>query len=208
MLQAYARTDFGVAYAVVRAVIPPTLFVIGWIFMNQSGGLYAVQGLALVVMSLLLFAFSRQTICGSGSGGMLMAVSAGGALAFALLFDVSGIRACGGGVGCLIPFAVTSSLVTAVGLGLVCGLERTNPLAVLWSHATLCYAGAILLLLSYLCGMWAYVHGPIGPVAALRESGIVFGGALAVLVLRESVSGLQWMAVGLATIGVVLVQVG
>ena len=208
MLQAYARTDFGVAYVVVRAVIPPTLFVIGSIFMNQPGGLYAVQGLALVVMSLLLFAFSRQTIRDCPTGGILMAVTAGGALAFALVFDVNGIRACGGGVDCLIPFAVTSSLVTAIGLGLVCGVERTNPFAVLWNHATLCYAGAILLLSSYLCGMWAYVHGPIGSVAALRESGIVFGGALAVLVLRESVSSLQWMAVGLATIGVVLVQVG
>jgi len=208
MLRAYARTEFGIAYVVVRAVIPPILFLIGWMFMNEVGGLYAVQGLALVVLSLLLFAFSGQTICERGSGGMLLAMSAGGALAFALLFDVNGIRACGGGFGCLIPYAVTSSLVTAVGLGLISRVERANPFAVLRSHAKLCYAGAALLLSSYLCGMWAYVHGPIGLVAPLRESGIVFGGALAVLVLREPVSRLQWMAVGLATIGVVLVQVG
>jgi drug/metabolite transporter (DMT)-like permease len=61
---------------------------------------------------------------------------------------------------------------------------------------------------SYLCGMWAYVHGPIGLVAPLRASGIVFSGPLAVLVLRERVSRLQWTAVGLAVIGVILVQVG
>jgi drug/metabolite transporter (DMT)-like permease len=90
----------------------------------------------------------------------------------------------------------------------VSGISRTNPFAVLRSHPKLCYAGAALLLSSYLCGMWAYVHGPIGLVAPLRESGIVFGGALAVLVLRESVSRLQLMAVALATIGVVLVQIG
>ncbi len=139
---------------------------------------------------------------------MLPAISAGGALAFALLFDVNGIRACGGGFACLIPYAATSSVVTAIGLGVVSGIGRTNPFAVLRSHAKLCYAGAALLLSSYLCGMWAYVHGPIGLVAPLRESGIVFGGALAVLVLRERVSTVQLMAVGLATIGVVLVQIG
>jgi drug/metabolite transporter (DMT)-like permease len=208
MLLAYARTGFGIAYVVVRAVIPPILFLVGWMFMNEACGLHAIEGLALVVLSLLLFAFSGQSICDRGSGGMLLAMSAGGALAFALLFDVYGIRACGGGFGCLIPYAVMSSLVTAMGLGLVCGVERTNPLAILRSHAKLCYAGATLLLSSYLCGMWAYVQGPIGLVAPLRESGIVFGGALAVLVLREPVSRLQWTAVGLAAIGVVLVQVG
>jgi drug/metabolite transporter (DMT)-like permease len=207
MLQAYASTDFGIAYVVGRAVIPPVLFLIGWIFMNEARGVYAVQGLALVVLSLLLFAFSGRTIWARGGGGMLPAIYAGGALAFALLFDVNGIRACGSGIACLIPYAVTSSVVTAIGLGAVSGISRTNPFAVLRSHGKLCYAGAALLLSSYLCGMWAYVHGPIGLVAPLRESGIVFSGALAVLVLREHVSTLQLMAVGLAAIGVVLVQI-
>jgi drug/metabolite transporter (DMT)-like permease len=208
MLLAYARSCFGIAYVIVRAVIPPILFLIGWMFMNEAGGFYAVQGLALVVLSLLLFAFSGRSLRDRRSDGILLAISAGGALAFALLFDVNGVRACGGGFGCLIPYAVTSSLVTAIGLGLVARVERKNPFAVLRTHTKLCYAGATLLLSSYLCGMWAYVHGPISLVAPLRESSIVFGGALAVLVLRESVSRLQWAAVGLATIGVVLVQVG
>lgn len=208
MLQAYARTDFGIAYVVVRAVIPPILFLLSWMFMNESRGLHAVEGLGLVVLSLLLFAFSGRTICDRRAAGMVRAVSAGAALAFALLFDVKGIRVCGGGFACLIPYAVTSSVVTAVGLGVASGIARTNPFAVLRTHAKLCYAGAALLLASYLCGMWAYVQGPIGLVAPLRESGIVFGGALAVLVLREPVSRLQWMAVGLATVWVVLVQVG
>jgi len=208
MLQAYACTNFGIAYVVGRAVIPPILFLIGWIFMNEPGGRHAVEGLAFVVLSLLLFAFSGRAICGRWADGVLPAISAGGALAFALLFDVNGIRACGGGFACLIPYSVTGSIVTAIGLGVVSCLGRTNPFAVLRSHAKLCYVGAALLLSSYLCGMWAYVHGPIGLVAPLRESGIVFGGALAVLVLREPVSRLQLMAVGLAAIGVVLAQIG
>jgi len=207
MLQAYASTNFGIAYVVGRAVIPPVLFLIGWFFMNEPGGRHAVEGLVFVVLSLLLFAFSGRT-CDRWSDGMLPAMLAGVALAFALLCDVNGIRACGGGFACLIPYAVTSSVVTAIGLSAVSGIGRTNPFAVLRSHAKLCYVGAALLLSSYLCGMWAYVHGPIGLVAPLRESGIVFGGAFAVLVLREPVSRLQLMAVGLATIGVVLVQIG
>src|SRR5262249_18830409 len=150
-----------------------------------------LEGLVFVVLSLLLFAFSGRTICDRWAKGMLPAIWAGGALAFALLFDVNGIRACGGGFGWLIPYSGTSSVITAIGLGVVSGIGRANPFGVLRSHAKLCYVGAALLLSSYLCGMWAYVQGPIGLVAPLRESGIVFGGALAVLVLREPVSRLQ-----------------
>src|SRR5712691_8673392 len=58
MIAAYARTDFGIAYAVVRAVIPPILFLMGWAFMNEASRLAAFAGLALVVLSLLLFAVS------------------------------------------------------------------------------------------------------------------------------------------------------
>jgi hypothetical protein len=43
-----------------------------------------------------------------------------------------------------------------------------------------------------------------GLVAPLRESGTVFGGAGA----ARAGHSLQWLAVGLATIGVILVQVG
>jgi drug/metabolite transporter (DMT)-like permease len=59
-----------------------------------------------------------------------------------------------------------------------------------------------------LCGMWAYAQGPIGLVAPLRESGILVSGVLAVLVLRERITELQWAAMGLATIGVLLIQIG
>jgi len=103
---------------------------------------------------------------------------------------------------------VASSLATAFGLALVAVLARVNPFVVLVRNAPLCYAGATLLLFSYLCGMWAYVRGPIGLVAPICESGIVLGSVLAVLVLREHISRLQWAGVGVATIGVILIQVG
>src|ERR1700674_756491 len=122
MIEAYARTDFGIAYAIVRAVIPPALFMMGWVFMNEVGRLGALAGVALVVLSLLLFAVPRHDVRKHKLREMVWAMSAGGVLALALLLDVNGIRTCGEGLGSLIPYAVASSLATAIGLALVSAL--------------------------------------------------------------------------------------
>jgi uncharacterized membrane protein len=56
--------------------------------------------------------------------------------------------------------------------------------------------------------MWAYAQGPIGLVAPVRESSMLFAGVLAILVLKQHVTQIQWTAMLLATIGVIFIQVG
>lgn len=208
LTRAYARSEFNVVYATVRAVVPPFLFLIGWAFFAESGRWDAIAGLILVTVSLVIFGYAKGRGRAVDARGLLYALAAGLVLALALLCDVNGIRLEGGGVAGLLRYSIASSLTTAMALVAVLYAAGRNPLAVLIRDGGLCYAGAVLLLCSYLCGMWAYAQGPIGMVAPLRESGILFGGALAVLVLHEKVSELQWAAMGLATLGVILVQLG
>ncbi len=129
-------------------------------------------------------------------------------LALALFLDVNGIRAAGGTFTDLLRYAVLSSLTTAVGLTILGFMNRANPILVLIVNGRQCINGALLLLASYLLGMWAYAQGPIGMVAPVRESSILFGGLLSALVLRQYVTRVQWAAMALATIGIVLVQAG
>ncbi len=196
--EAYSHSEFGMVYAVVRAVVPPLLFVLGWLFLTEPGRLSALAGLLLVVMSLVLFAAAKSNLHKVELPSLLSSAFAGLVLALALLFDVKGIRENGVDAAGLLQYAAASSLTTAAGIGLLSVARRGNPFAVLVSNAALCYSGAALLLLSYLCGMWAYAQGPIGLVAPVRESGILFSGVLAVLVLRERVTELQWAAMGLS----------
>jgi len=208
VMRAYAAGQFNVVYAIVRAVIPPTLFVFGWLLLAEVKQLHALVGVALIVISLSLFATLKIESGKSQRRSLLLAVVAGFLLALSLLCDVKGIRVGGLGMFNLFRYSVASSLTTASILIVSSLLLRQNPFAALKGNTGQCYLGAALLLLSYLCGMWAYVHGPIGLVAPLRESGILLGGLLSVAILRERVTELQWAAMGLATIGVVLIQVG
>ena len=206
LTEAYARSEFGVAYAIVRAVVPPVMFVVGWLFLKEPGRFGAGVGLAFVIASLVLFACARRQFWEVKGYGLSASIVAGLALAFALLFDVKGIRTGGSGFANLMRYSVASSLATATALTIMASFKRTNSIEPIRGNIKLCYVGASLLLLSYVSGMWAYSQGPIGLVAPLRESGILFGGIVGVVVLRERISRLQWVAMMLATVGIILVQ--
>ncbi|MGI6358593.1 MAG: EamA family transporter [Bacillota bacterium] len=49
--------------------------------------------------------------------------------------------------------------------------------------------------------------GPVGPVAAVAGSHSVLTPLLALLLFQEQLTGWQWVAVGMATVGMVLIQV-
>lgn len=208
LTEAYGRSEYGMVYAIVRASVPPVIFVFGWLFLTEPGRLDAAAGLLFVTISLVVFALAKRSRDALPLRAIVLSLVAGFILACALMLDVKGIRAGGGGMINLLRYGVASSLATATSIVVLWMLKRENPFVLLKSHARLCYSGAGLLLISYLCGMWAYAQGPVGLVAPLRESGILFSGALAVFVLRERVTQLQWAALVLATVGVVLVQMG
>jgi drug/metabolite transporter (DMT)-like permease len=208
LTEAYARSPFGLVYAVVRSVVPPIIFILGWLFLTESGRPGALLGMLLVALSLAVFVGAKSRLCELDKSSLLLSGAAGLSLSLALLFDVKGIRASGTGLENLLRFGIGSSLTTAAAIALTRVATRADPFAVIRNNATLCYSGAVLLLLSYLCGMWAYAQGPIGLVAPLRESGILFGGILAVALLRERVNRLQWAAMVLATFGVILIRIG
>jgi len=206
--RAYVHPDFCVVYAIVRSTVPAVLFLIGLLVFNESERLCGLIGLAIVVTSILIFALPQTQVNRTDLKTLIFSVFSGLLLALALLLDVVGIRTAGRGFENLLQYAVASSLSTAASLTILSLTGRANPVAILIANGRRCFLGALLLLCSYLFGMWAYSQGPIGMVAPVRESSILFGGLLSVFVLRQYVTRAQWAAMALATIGIVLVQAG
>lgn len=205
---AYQHPDFCAVFAIVRSIVPAILFTSGCLILSEPARPGGILGLVIIVLSILLFSVPRDSIRRLETETLLHSVSAGLLLALALFLDVQGIRTGGGGVAGLIRYAVASSLTTAVAIAVLALVANRNPAALLIRNSRQCYAGALFLLASYLCGMWAYVQGPIGLVAPVRESSILYGGLLAVMFLRQRVAGIQWTAMVLATMGIFLVQAG
>ena len=206
--QAYVFPGFAVVYAVIRSIVPAILFLSGWIAFGETERLGPFIGVAVVIGSILVFAIPQDRHCGLDLKTLSYSLFAGLLLAAALLLDVKGIRVGGDGLVNLVKYTIASSLTTAAGLITLGFAKRKNTLAILLSNGRQSFLGAILLISSYIFGMWAYSRGPIGLVAPVRECSILFGGALSVILFRQCVTRVQWVAMVLATIGIVLVQAG
>jgi drug/metabolite transporter (DMT)-like permease len=68
-------------------------------------------------------------------------------------------------------------------------------------------AGGALQLLSYGIAIWAMTAAPIAIVAALRETSVLFGAAIAVVVLKEPLRAVRVVAACLIVLGLVLIRV-
>jgi drug/metabolite transporter (DMT)-like permease len=69
-------------------------------------------------------------------------------------------------------------------------------------------AGGGLAMTSYGIALWAMTHAPIGAVAALRETSVLFGAVIAAVVLKERFGPPRWIATVAIGIGLVLLRVG
>ncbi len=207
LMAAYDLTDLNLAYSVVRAMLPPMLFALGYAFFGDPVAPRAILGLTLVVAALVLFGLRGRSLSRADSRGFLIAGIAGLVLALSYACDIKGARVSGGQLFVIIQYGAASSLVTATGLLAVSLVERKQPVAILRRNWRACAAGAALLMASYFSALWAYTQGPIGMVAPVRETSILFGGILAYWVLRERIGLRQWAAIGIAALGAILIKI-
>ena len=68
-------------------------------------------------------------------------------------------------------------------------------------------AGGALQVLSYGIAIWAMTAAPIAIVAALRETSVLFGAAIAVVVLKEPFRTIRVVAACLIVCGLILIRV-
>jgi drug/metabolite transporter (DMT)-like permease len=68
------------------------------------------------------------------------------------------------------------------------------------------FAGAISII-SYGIALWAMTRAPIGLVAALRETSVLFATLLGAIMLKEAIPRSRWFGVAIVLAGVVSLRV-
>jgi drug/metabolite transporter (DMT)-like permease len=177
---AYAATDMSRAYPLMRGLAPALVALAGVVFLGEHLGPLRWTGVALISSGVIAMTFAAT---GEPSRkGTLLALLNAGVIATYTLIDGAGVRRSGA------PVAYATWLFLLNALPLVAWAllaRRRDFLACAARHWRLGLVGGLGNLGSYGLALWAMAHAPVALVAALRETSILFGVAIAASFLGE-----------------------
>ncbi len=205
LIEAYRAGDMSQVYPIARGAAPLLTALTSTSLLGERLGVLGWGGLLCLAFGVMML-----SLRGGGALARLDRRAVGFALVTALtvcaysVIDGIGVRAAGDALA----YAAAVFLGNGVIMALY-GLIGRGPqlLAGPWRIWRTGLAGGALQFGSYGVALWAMTVAPIAVVAALRETSVLFGALIAVVILREPVRALRVAAAALIVAGLVMIRV-
>lgn len=198
LIRAYEANDFAVAYPIARGVAPIATAILGVALLGDRITVASLLGIALISGGILLVAVGRS-IAVAG----LIAASIAGLLTTAYtVVDAHAIR--------LAPVAMTFVawfflLDGIIMFPIFAYARRGRVIPLLRSEGRQGLIAGVASLISFGAALFALLLAPVGIVAALRETSVVFGMLIAAFVLREHVDRRRVAGAAVIAAGAILI---
>lgn len=197
---AYRIADISQTYPIMRGSSPLLVAIIGTLFLGEQLSLMSWLGIALICGGIIGMSLGRAV----NYRGLVIALVIALLLACTTLMDSRGIiyaETTLGYILCLFFFSAIPMLLWVL-------LMRRQQFVSYWrNNAKFEVVGGFGSVGSYGLALWAMNFAPVTIVAALRETSILFAIAIAAFYLKEAISWLRWLMVGVIVIGVVTLKV-
>lgn len=203
LVQAYRHGEFGQVYPLARGLPPPLVTMASWTLLGEhlTGGQLAGVVVVSLALTALVFASGRATV--AGRSGVGLAALTGVVIATYTLVDGVGVRQSDHPLSYAMWLSfLQGGPVLAVGR-LRYGRGFGSAMA---GSARLGLAGGVLALMAYTVVLWAQSQAPLALVSALRETSLLFAGAIGALVFRERFTLTRLAATAAAVAGIILLQ--
>jgi len=204
LIEAYRTGDLGQVYPIARGSAPLMTATATTLLVGEHFSLIGWGGIVALVLGVFLL---------TAHGGRELAQIDRRAIGFALL---TAITICAysvvDGVGARLsanPNAYSTWLFVGIGIVMVPyalyrdGRDVIPAMQAFWRRGL---AGGALQLLSYGIAIWAMTVAPIAIVATLRETSVLFGAVIAVVILKEPLRAVRIIAALLIVCGLVLIR--
>jgi len=204
LIESYRTGDLGQVYPIARGSAPLMTAAATTVFIGEKLSLAGWTGIFSLVAGVLLL---------SARGGRELAEVDRRAIGFALFtaLTICAYSVVDGIGGRLSANPNAYSLWLFIGIAVVMlpyAIYRDGPDVIpamrrFWRRGL---AGGALQLLSYGIAIWAMTAAPIAIVATLRETSVLFGAVIAVVVLKEPLRAARIVAACLIVCGLILIR--
>ncbi len=215
LMRCYRLGEFGQVYPLARGTSPLVVTILAAMFVHEHLALAQIAGVVIVSagLAVLVLAGRRPRLTG-GSGGvappskhraaLLAAVGTGLTIAAYTTVDGVGVRLSASPVG----YIGWLMLLQSLGVPMFALARRRDVLLKQPPRILLAgLAAGALSVLAYGLVLWAQTRGALAPIAALRETSVIFGAIIGTLVFREPFGRTRIAATVLVVAGIVMLTV-
>ncbi len=195
---AYRWGELSYTYPVMRGGGPMIVALVGAVAFGEVLPMHASLGVLFICAGVLAFASGKHD-------GRATAFALGNAVVIAAytLVDGRGARLSEAPASYTLWFFVANGVVIATYGWLRRGRAVNAYFAATWKKALV---GGSCAVAAYGIALWAMTRAPIAIVAVLRETSVIFGAAIAAVVLKEKFTRRRLAATGAVMVGLVALK--
>ena len=204
LMRSYRYGDFGQVYPLARGTSPLVVTGLAAAFAAERPSLAQVFGVLVVSCGLAVLVFAGRATSAPGRAALIAASATGLTIAAYTTVDGLGVRLSGSSVAYIAWLMLLESLcVPAWALA-----RRRREVRGGASRRVLLsgLAAGALAVLAYGLVLWAQTRGALAPIAALRETSVIFGAIIGTVAFREPFGRWRIAATMLVVLGVLLLN--
>jgi drug/metabolite transporter (DMT)-like permease len=202
LMRCYRLGEFGQVYPLARGTSPLVVTILAAIFVHEHLGLPQIGGVLIVSAGLATLVLAGRR---PGRAAFLAAIATGLTIAAYTTVDGVGVRLAHSPVGYIGWLMLLESFcVPMFALVRRRDVVLKQPPRILLAGLA---AGA-LSVLAYGLVLWAQTRGSLAPIAALRETSVIFGAIISTLIFREPFGRTRIAATVLVVAGILLLNIG
>jgi drug/metabolite transporter (DMT)-like permease len=214
LMRSYRYGDFGQVYPLARGTSPLVVTVLAAVFAAERPSVAQVAGVLVVSCGLALLVLAGWRAASGGTAGhagglgraaLIAAAGTGLTIAAYTTVDGLGVRLSGSSVAYIGWLMLLESLCVPAW-----ALARRRHVLLSGTSRRVLGSGLLaggLSVLAYGLVLWAQTRGDLAPIAALRETSVIFGAVIGTVVFREPFGRWRIAATVLVVIGVLLLNV-
>jgi drug/metabolite transporter (DMT)-like permease len=178
LIKAFEQADMMVAYPLMRGMAPMLASAVAVSFFSAPITLLIGAGVALVSIGVMVATLGRHL----GRGTLIWSLITGASIALYTVADAQGVRAAPTAPSYIVWIFLIDGGVIGALFALWRGPRFLLSARAEWRAGLAAGAGSIV---SYGLALWAYRLGDLPRLAALRETSVLFGVAIAIVFLKE-----------------------